>query len=151
MACHRTFVRVDTHEQLARFCELQDELPVVRDELLHGFRVAKVAQVAEHRDEPLRFEWEGFDVERGTADGRVQDVLVGDLVGEEGVDDGEEPRDELVVAHDVEGDGGYGEQLQSKILDGCLSFAVDEEIGVDNAMVDVCKVARWKIKLAYEL
>jgi hypothetical protein len=66
--------------------------------------VTKVAQITEYRYEPLRLEREGVNVERGAAEGRVRDALVVDLVREERGDDSEEPRDELVVTYDVQGD-----------------------------------------------
>jgi hypothetical protein len=91
MSRHGTFVRVDTHEQLTRFGELHDEFSVMRNELLHGFSVAEVAQVAEYRHETLGFEWEGVDIEGAASVWGIYDMLVNDLVGEERCDNGKEP------------------------------------------------------------
>lgn len=60
----------------------------------------------------------------------MEDVFVGDLVREEGVEDGEEAGDEFVVFDEVGGDGGDGEELEGKVFDGGFCIAVYEEVGV---------------------
>jgi hypothetical protein len=109
--------------------------------------MAEVSEVAKHGHESFRFERERVDVD-GEVGGcvgceRKDDVFVDDLVGEEGGDDGEEAGDEVVCADDVEGDAGDGEELESEVFDGGFGFAVGEEVGVDDAVVDVGKVPGW--------
>lgn len=74
----------------------------MRDKLLYGFGVAEVSQVAKYRDEALRLEGEGINVERGAAEWWIHDALVGYLVCEERSGNREEPRDEFVIANNVQ-------------------------------------------------
>ena len=57
-------------------------------------------------------------------------MFVGDLVSEEGVEDGEEAGDKFVVFDEVCGDGGDGEELKGKVFDGGFCISVHEEVGV---------------------
>ena len=66
--------------------------------------MTEVTQVTEYRHEPFRLEREGVDVELiGGGDRGVCNVLVDDLVCEEGGYDGEEPGDDFVGPDDVIG------------------------------------------------
>lgn len=68
-------------------------------------------------------------------------MFVDDLVGEEGSDDCEETVDKSMVLDYVCGDGGDGEELESEVFDGGLCLSVDEQVGIYDAVVDVCKAA----------
>ena len=121
-----SFVWINAHEKLASVCELRDELIIVDNEFLNGFATAKIAQIAENRHEPLRLEWEGVHVNLCIGIWRINDTFVLNLVREEGGDDGEETGDNIVVADNIESDGGNGEELEGKVLDGSLRFTVSE-------------------------
>lgn len=54
----------------------------------------------------------------------VNNVLVDDLVSEEGCDNGKEPCDELVVSDYMRGNSGNGKELKRKIFDRCFGFTV---------------------------
>ena len=63
--------------------------------------------------------------------GRVEDVFVGNLISEEGMEGRQEAGDELVFFFDeVCGDGGEGEELEGKVSDGISAPPVYEEVGV---------------------
>lgn len=71
-------------------------------------------------------------------------MFIGNLVGEEGGYDVEEAGDEVVVFDDVACYGWYCEELKGEVFNGGLSFAVDEEVGIDNSVVDIGEMPSWK-------
>ena len=82
-----TFIRVDTHEDLASLRKLADEFVVVGDQLLDGSIVAEISQVTEDWHESFRLEREGVDVDLSSGVRWEYDALVLDLVGEKCRDD----------------------------------------------------------------
>ena len=52
---------------------------------------------------------------------------------------------DILVADHCRCNTGNGEQFQGKEFDGGFGFAVDEEIGVDNAVKDVGIADGWRI------
>ena len=86
----RAFIGVDAHEELAHLGKLANECRISSDELLDGFIVTKVAEVAEDGHEPLRLERETIHIQlRNLGDifRRAKDAFVNDLVREEVDDD----------------------------------------------------------------
>jgi hypothetical protein len=143
MARHGALVRVQTHEELARLGELYEEVVVVRNQVLYRVGIAEVAEVGEDGHETLGFEGVAVDVEGSFGVGRVEDVIIGDLVGEEGGDDGKEAVYNLVVLDDVESDRGDSEELEGKVFDGSFGFTVNKEVSVYDGVIGVGKVASW--------
>ena len=47
------------------------------------------------------------------------------------------------MAYDIEGNGRDGEELQSKVFDGCFRLTVREQVRVDDAMVHASEVRGW--------
>jgi hypothetical protein len=92
--------------------------------------VDQIPQVTKHRHESLGFEREAVWVKLGGRRGGVEDVFVGDLVSEEGVEDREEAGYKFVVFDKMCGDGGDGEELEGKVFDGGFRIPVHEEVGV---------------------
>ena len=143
MTRHGTLVRVETHEELARLGEVHEEVTIVCNQVLYRFGIAEVAEIGEDRHETLGFEGVAVDVEGRFGVGRVGDVIIGDLVGEEGSDDGKEAVYNPVVLYDVEGDRGDGEELEGKVFDGSFGFTVNEEVSIYDGVIGVDKVPSW--------
>ena len=143
MARHGALVRVQTHKELARLGELHEEVTIVCNQVLYRIGIAEVAEVGEDGHETLGFEGVAVDVEGCFGVGRVDDVITGDLVGEEGGDDGKEAVYDLVVLDNVESDRGNGEELEGEVFDGSFGFTVNKEVSVYDGMVGVGKVPGW--------
>lgn len=143
MARHGALVRVQTHEELARLGELHEEVAIVCNQVLYRVGIAEVAEVGEDGHETLGFEGVAVDVEGCFWAGRVDDVITGDLVGEEGGDDGKEAVYDLVVLDDVESDRGDGEYLEGKIFDGSFGFTVNEQVSIYDGVIGVGKMPSW--------
>ena len=50
-----------------------------------------------------------------------------------------------MVSGNVTGNRRYCEQLQGKIFDGSFCFAVNEQVGIDDSVVNVSKVPRCNV------
>ena len=72
------------------------------DKPLYGFVVTQVAQVAKNRHEAFRLKRLAVNVNFCSGNGRVIDAPLGDLIREEGSDDIENARDDVVILHDMQ-------------------------------------------------
>lgn len=98
MTCCSALVWIDAHEQLADLGELSHELMIVGNELLHGFVVAEVSEIAKNGHEPFGLEREAVNFHFGTGICREDDVFAFNLVGEEGCDDGKDAGNDIVMS-----------------------------------------------------
>lgn len=100
----RTFIRMDTHEELAHLGELANERRIPGDGLLDGFVVAKLPKVTEDWHEALGLERETIHIQfcdLGIVCRSVDYTFVGNLVREEVDDDIKQMRDKIMVPHDM--------------------------------------------------
>jgi hypothetical protein len=62
-------------------------------------------------------------------------VFAFDLVGEEGCDDGEDARNDVVMSDYMVANRGHSEELEGEVLDRRFGLPVNQEIGIDDSMI----------------
>ena len=137
MAARRALVGLYTNEQRADVCELGHVRTVGTYDGLHARVGAEITNVREDGHVPLAPEWVRLDVHWPRIEGRLHNAPFRYLVGEKGCDELEEAPVDILVADHCCCNTGNGEQFQGKEFDRGFSFAVDEEIGIDDTVEDI--------------
>lgn len=116
---------------------------IVCDELLYRLVMTDVSEIAEDGHEAFRLERIAVDIHLCGRFRLEDDTLVLYLVGEEGSNDGEETRNEIVVSDYVQRHRWDREKLKSEVFDRRFRFSVNEQICIDHTVIHVCEMAGY--------
>lgn len=140
----RSLVGVHRGEEVEEGSEVVDEGERVAEESTDGRGGDEMVEVAKNLEVALLLEGGRFGVDSMDGGiGREDEVLsVGgvELLGEEGVEDGDEAGEELVLRDEEGADARDREDLDAKEDDRVLRFPICEEVRLGDVRVDLSKV-----------
>ena len=144
MAARRSLVGLNTDEQRADVCEVGHVRTVGAYDGLHARVGTEIANVREDGHVPLAPERVRLNVHGTRIEGREHNAPVGYLIGEKSCDEQEEAPVDILVADHGRRNARNGEQFEGKEFDRGFGFAIDKEVGIDNAMEDIGIADGWR-------